>query len=58
VATNLNNLGLSWYVFGNLGKAIDCIQQAYNIFQEIFGDQHADTKNVKEALNFLKDKNK
>jgi len=58
VATRLNNLGLAWYSLGDSKKAIQYIQQAYSIFQEIYGDQHPHTKATKEALDFLKDKNK
>jgi hypothetical protein len=46
---------LAWADLGDPRKAIDYMQKAYDIFQEILGNQHPNTKATKEVLDMLKD---
>jgi len=47
VATTLSNIGSAWDALGDSKKAIDYYEQAYDIFRELLGDEHPNTKTVK-----------
>ena len=52
----LNNIGVVMTQMGMLPKAVDCLDKAYEIRMQQLGDEHPLTQNVKQNLQYTRNK--
>ena len=54
VATSYNNLGYVYYSQGDYSRALEYYQKSLAIFERVYGPEHPDTKDVKDAIEYVR----